>query len=91
MGMKFYRGADKPKKINKRVHQTRSWFRTLKWVACNSFYLSYLLVNLITIIIRSCSSYLCCRTSFQRIMGPFFRTAPSPRSQKIFSEYRCIL
>ena len=34
MGAKFYRGADKPKKIRKRFSQTRSWFRTLKWVAC---------------------------------------------------------
>lgn len=33
MGAKFYRGADKPKKIRKRFSQTRSWFRTLKWVA----------------------------------------------------------
>merc|ERR1711935_746787 len=33
MGVKFYRGADKPKKIRKRVSQTRSWFRTFKWVA----------------------------------------------------------
>ena len=34
MGAKFYRGADKPKKIRKRLYQTRSWARTLKWVAC---------------------------------------------------------
>ena len=34
MGVKFYRSADKPKKIRKRFSQTRSWFRTLKWVAC---------------------------------------------------------
>ena len=33
MGAKFYRGADKPKKIRKRLMQTRSWFRTYKWVA----------------------------------------------------------
>ena len=33
MGAKFYRGSDKPKKIRKRFSQTRSWFRTLKWVA----------------------------------------------------------
>ena len=26
----------KPKKIRKRFTQTRSWFRTLKWVACKS-------------------------------------------------------
>merc|ERR1711988_274366 len=31
MGMKFYRGADKPKKIRKRFTQSRSWFRTFKW------------------------------------------------------------
>ena len=34
MGAKFYRGADKPKKIRKRFSQTRSWFRTHKWLAC---------------------------------------------------------
>lgn len=34
MGLKFYRGADKPKKLRKRFTQTRSWFRTLKWVCC---------------------------------------------------------
>ena len=33
MGAKFYRGADKPKKMRKRFMQTRSWFRTYKWVA----------------------------------------------------------
>ena len=40
MGAKFYRGSDKPKKIRKRFSQTRSWFRTLKWVACmfSTFY-----------------------------------------------------
>ena len=37
MGAKFFRGADKPKKIRKRFSQTRSWFRTLKWVACMYF------------------------------------------------------
>ena len=38
MGAKFYRGSDKPKKIRKRFSQTRSWFRTLKWVACKFHY-----------------------------------------------------
>ena len=33
MGAKFYRGADKGKKIRKRFSQTRSWFRGFKWVA----------------------------------------------------------
>merc|ERR1712080_634067 len=33
MGIKFYRGADKPKKVRKRFSQSRSWFRTLKWVS----------------------------------------------------------
>ena len=37
MGAKFYRGADKPKKLRKRFFQTRSWFRTLKWVACKYY------------------------------------------------------
>ena len=54
MGVKFYRGADKPKKIRKRVSQTRSWFRTFKWVACKyykqllfiSFYWTFLAVFL---------------------------------------------
>ena len=34
MGVKFYRGADKPKKFRKRFSQTRSWGRTYKWLAC---------------------------------------------------------
>ena len=34
MGAKFYRGGDKSKKIRKRVTQTRTWARTLKWVCC---------------------------------------------------------
>lgn len=42
MGAKFFRGADKPKKIRKRFSQTRSWFRTLKWVAC--MYSSFLIL-----------------------------------------------
>ena len=33
MGAKFFRSADKPKKIRKRWSQTRSWFRTFKWTA----------------------------------------------------------
>merc|ERR1740130_857707 len=33
MGAKFFRSADKPKKIRKRVTQTRSWFRTFKWTS----------------------------------------------------------
>ena len=36
MGAKFYRGADKPKKIRKRFTQTRTWFRQFKWLACKS-------------------------------------------------------
>ncbi len=39
MGAKFYRGADKPKKIRKRFSQTRSWFRALKWTACKPTHL----------------------------------------------------
>ena len=38
MGCKFYRGADKPKKIRKRTVHSRSWFRMLKWVACKYKY-----------------------------------------------------
>ena len=34
MGLKFYRGSDRPNKIRKRLEQSRSWFRSLKWVAC---------------------------------------------------------
>ena len=34
MGVKFYRGADKPKKFRKRFSQTRSFLRTYKWLAC---------------------------------------------------------
>jgi len=41
MGGKFYRGGDKSKKIKKRVTQTRTWARTLKWVACKKKYLSF--------------------------------------------------
>lgn len=33
MGAKFYRGADKGKKMRKRFMQTRSWFRTFKWTS----------------------------------------------------------
>ena len=33
MGVKFYRGADKPKKFRKRFSQTRSFLRTYKWLA----------------------------------------------------------
>merc|ERR1711998_676128 len=33
MGAKFYRGADKSKKIRKRFSQSRSFFRTHKWLA----------------------------------------------------------
>ena len=33
MGMKFYRSGDKGEKVRKRFEQTRSWFRTFKWVS----------------------------------------------------------
>ena len=33
MGAKFYRGSNKPSKIRKRFSQSRSWFRTHKWLA----------------------------------------------------------
>ena len=36
MGAKFYRGSDKPKKIRKRLSQTRSWFGQFKFIACKS-------------------------------------------------------
>ena len=32
MGAKFYRANYNSKKIRKRFSQTRTWFRTLKWV-----------------------------------------------------------
>ena len=72
MGAKFFRGADKPKKIRKRVFQTRSWARTYKWTACNKKYLAYT-------IYRSCSSYMGCWTSIQGCLGTFNRLTPSPR------------
>ena len=34
MGAKFYRGSDKPKKIRKRLSQTRTWTRQFYCLAC---------------------------------------------------------
>lgn len=33
MGAKYYHTADRPKKIKKRLTQTRTWWRSWKWVA----------------------------------------------------------
>lgn len=79
MGAKFYRGADKPKKIRKRFSQTRSWFRTLKWVACK-----YNSPNL-TVYSRSCPSNYGCWTSLQGFLGPLDRSDPTPRPQEIWT------
>ena len=70
MGLKFYRGADKPKKIRKRFTQTRSWFRTLKWVACNQSP-SHLTK-------RSRSPYIRGWPSFQGVVGLLNRPTPPP-------------
>ncbi len=87
MGAKFYRGADKPKKIRKRFSQTRSWFRTLKWTACTFLILGHRYPTnlLITQIFdhslfqyRSRSSHYGCRTSFQGSMGILNRPTLSP-------------
>ena len=84
MGAKFYRGADKPKKIRKRLYQTRSWARTLKWVACIHLFTS-------SHSYRSCSPHLGCWTSIQGIVGPLYRTTLTPRSKKICTLYCCFL
>ena len=77
MGAKFYRGADKPKKFRKRFSQTRSWFRTLKWVACMLLNI-FQFIKLIFYLYRSCSSIMGNRTSFQGFMGSFnWSTCPS--------------
>ena len=55
MGVKFYRGADKPKKFRKRFTQTRSWLRTLKWVACK-YLIIHQLINFFYFV-RSCPPY----------------------------------
>ena len=36
MGIKFYRGSDKSIKFIKRWENTRSWFRSFKWVTYHS-------------------------------------------------------
>ena len=61
MGGKFYRGGDKSKKIKKRVTQTRTWARTLKWVACKYIHA--------TNEFRSRSPNIRCRTSVQGRLG----------------------
>ena len=33
MGLKFYRGSDKSRKIQKRLWNTRTWARSFKWVS----------------------------------------------------------
>ena len=80
MGAKFYRGADKPKKIRKRLYQTRSWARTLKWVACILYFPDKF---------RSRPPHLGSRTSFQRFMGVLHWPAPAPRPQEIRSTDSC--
>lgn len=71
MGAKFYRGADKPKKIRKRFTQTRSWFRTLKWVACTI--LHFFINNF-----RSRTSHYGCWSSIQGWLGLLSWTTPTP-------------
>ena len=56
MGAKFYRGSDKPKKIRKRLSQTRSWFGQFKWVACKSIFF-YTLSQCLALRRVSSSSY----------------------------------
>ena len=85
MGAKFYRGADKPKKIRKRFFQTRSWFRTLKWVSCK--HITYP----ITTVYRSRTSCIRTWTPLQGWLGLLYRPNPSPRSQEIRHQYSCLL
>ena len=74
MGAKFYRGSDKPKKIKKRLTQTRTWFRTLKWVACKcTLYLTR----------RPRPPNFHRRTSFQGILGKQHRLFAAPRHEKV--------
>ena len=62
MGLKFYRGTDKSKKIRKRFTQTRTWFRQFKWLACKYTRSIWLTPQLPS---RSRSSRVCCRTRIQ--------------------------
>jgi hypothetical protein len=80
MGAKFYRGADKPKKIRKRFSQTRSWFRTLKWVAC-MFHFSTFPAN--HFYLRSRSSKHGRWSPIQGKLGILNRSTLAPRSQEI--------
>ena len=74
MGAKFYRGADKPKKLKKRFTQTRTWFRTLKWVACKCVLAHPL---------RPRASYPCGWPPLQGILGLLDWIPPASRHEAL--------
>lgn len=88
MGAKFYRGSDKPKKIRKRFTQTRSWFRTLKWVACKKFPLFLTDFNT-SIFLRSRASNYGCWPPLQGFMGVLHWPTTPPRREALRTADRC--
>lgn len=84
MGAKFYRGADKPKKIRKRLTQTRSWFRTLKWVACRCPSPS-------PSPFRPRAPHDGGGPPLQGLLGPLHWAGPAPRPQAVRPDYRSVL
>ena len=97
MGAKFYRGSDKPKKIRKRFSQTRSWFRTLKWVACKSrtSFSKHSVPSIdagctiwlddsnVYLLFRSRSPNNGCRSPLQGFMGVLHRSTLAPRPEAL--------
>ena len=78
MGGKFYRGGDKSKKIKKRVTQTRTWARTLKWVACKT--------TSIVDLFRSRASNFRRWTPIQGLMGQQQWLSFAPRNEAILNQ-----
>lgn len=96
MGAKFYKDTAKSKKIRKRFTQTRSWFRTLKWLACkcarcdawiNLAPSAASCADLIAIlaIFRLCPSHLDRRTPFQGRLGSSPRLPAAPGHEALLN------
>ena len=86
MGLKFYRGTDKSKKIRKRFTQTRTWFRQFKWLACKCNRTICLTPRLPS---RSRSSRVCCRTRIQGWQRLLYRLPFEPRNEAIPDQHPC--
>ena len=87
MGLKYYRGSDKPKRIRKRFTQTRTWIRQFSWACCKSMQIVKWSIWPTKFDFRSCASRICTGPRFQGRLSLLNRLSLEPWNEKVPNQH----